>query len=894
MKVNFTQTFFLFVLLLIGTSASAQNQGWCGTEQMVQQLYQDHPELLQEFLNQEAKYDKSKPRKDKGDEVYIIPIVFHVLHQNGPENISDAQIFDQIEILNRDMRKLNADTSTILPLFRPIASDIKIEFRLAQIDPDGNCTNGIDRIYTTRTNSANDSSKLNPWPREKYLNVWTARKLETGWAGYAYYPSAVTGSMIMRDGIMMLQDYVGSIGTSNENKSRCLTHEVGHWLDLGHPWNRTINISINVGLACGDDAVDDTPTTKGHQTCPDLLTPDCYNEELVNGVFHFDNVTQATGTTDPTAVPAGLYDLNITPFKAVGINDSSTVNGAFSFNGWSTGAPDGATAQSQLTGDINTSKYYEFMIAPKLGNVISISGLKFKVNRSDNGPRNYAVRSSVNNFSTNANCASTNSDVSVTNKVFFIKNDATTQEDGSTITLAGYTNRENPITFRIYAWNAEDTTGSFAIDSLTIQGLAGVVENIQNHMEYSYCTNMFTKGQSDRMRVAVESPVSGRSNLWSPSNLIATGVANPAPCKPSADFSASMVRICKGNTITFTKNVSNGTETTRAWAFEGGTPPTSTLENPVIKYNTPGVYSVTFTATNGLGTSTETKTNYIVVEESTAQLVFNGGYAEGFDNASVLTGNNWSVVDLENNNHSWKHVIGKGLSQSNGLMVDAFGSFNPDMDELISPSFDFSGSKPQSLSFKYSGATRNVAGAATDVLNILFSKDCGKTWSVRGSVKAEDLANNGVKSTSFTTDANSIWNEKTITINSTYWVDKVFIKFQYVSSDSSNNVYFDDFRLNGTAGLNENMQNSIGLSCYPNPAQNSATISYHLIQPAKVQLQLVDIAGKVVFAENESTAEAGNQTTTVSKKELNLNGGVYFIKLSVDGQISTQKLVWLD
>ncbi|MES2627973.1 MAG: M43 family zinc metalloprotease [Bacteroidota bacterium] len=418
-----TLTALFFTSLTLYT-ATAQDLKYCGTDQAMHELYRQHPELRQAFIDNEAILDKAKPSKDKdGNTVYIIPIVFHILHQNGPENISDEQVADAVDILNRDMRKLNADTANIIPLFQPLAADIRIEFRLATIDPQGNCTNGVDRIYTSRTSYANDSSKLNPWPREKYLNVWTAKALATGWAGYAYYPSAATGDMMMRDGIMILQDYIGSIGTSNPYKSRALTHEVGHWLDLGHPWNRTINISINVGLACGDDGVEDTPVTKGHQSCPNLLTPDCSIDQLQSGLLDFSSVTTSSGTNDPTAAPAVYTKLQPTQFKATGLSSNPTAAGSFSFSGWGTGAPDAATSTAQLTGSIDLTRYYEFTIAPSTGNSMNITALDFDVLRSANGPRSFAIRLSQGNYSNNLLPALSNNQLQTSNGEVFFVND---------------------------------------------------------------------------------------------------------------------------------------------------------------------------------------------------------------------------------------------------------------------------------------------------------------------------------------------------------------------------------------------------------------------------------------------------------------------------------------
>ena len=151
--------------------------------------------------------------------------------------------------------------SSIVSVFKPIAADCEIEFRLANIDPNGNCTNGIERIPSILTYNADDNSKLDPWPSNQYLNVWVVSDLgNSGAAAYAYYPGTAPAG---KDGVIAIHGYIGSIGTGSLGRSRVLTHEIGHCLNLAHVWGST----NNPGVACGDDGVNDTPITKGWTAC---------------------------------------------------------------------------------------------------------------------------------------------------------------------------------------------------------------------------------------------------------------------------------------------------------------------------------------------------------------------------------------------------------------------------------------------------------------------------------------------------------------------------------------------------------------------------------------------------------------------------------------------------
>jgi PKD repeat protein len=269
----------LGVLAAVGLMATVQVNAQesnfkCGLQHQLKKLYAEDPQMEADYRQLVNQYKETRVIGGKKRMVYHIPIVFHVLHEYGSENVTDAQIYDQMEILNEDYRKLNADTNQVVPAFDTLIADCMIEFHLATIDPYGNCTNGIEHIYTHQTSASDDFSKLNQWNRANYLNVWVVNSIgEAGVAGYAYYPTATTGGGFYIDGIIILNDYVGSIGTSSPYSSRALTHEIGHYLGLAHTWGSTNDPTV----ACGDDDVDDTPLTKGHNSCTafDLADSTC-------------------------------------------------------------------------------------------------------------------------------------------------------------------------------------------------------------------------------------------------------------------------------------------------------------------------------------------------------------------------------------------------------------------------------------------------------------------------------------------------------------------------------------------------------------------------------------------------------------------------------------------
>lgn len=95
-----------------------------------------------------------------------------------------------------------------------------------------------------------------------------------------------------------------------------------------------------------------------------------------------------------------------------------------------------------------------------------------------------------------------------------------------------------------------------------------------------------------------------------------------AGAAPVANFSSNVTSGSAPLTVSFfDQSINNPANWT--WSFEGGIPATSTLTNPVVTYNTPGVYSVTLTASNAFGSDVESKAQYIVVSQSGSEPIAN-------------------------------------------------------------------------------------------------------------------------------------------------------------------------------------------------------------------------------------------------------------------------------
>jgi hypothetical protein len=253
--------------------APALAQRSCGSD--YEQQYQNATPVIQQQMTaieqQTQRYQLAATNRTALN--ITIPVVVHVLYSTASENVSDAQIQSQVDVLNEDFRKLNADVSNTPAAFANLAADMELQFVLASRDPNGNATTGIERKASTRTTwGTNDAMKststggLNAWPADQYLNLWVCN-IGGSILGYAQFP----GGGASTNGVVITTTAFGRRGSAVApfNLGRTATHEVGHWLNLRHIWG---------AANCGNDLVDDTPTQQtSNFGCPSFPRRTCGN-----------------------------------------------------------------------------------------------------------------------------------------------------------------------------------------------------------------------------------------------------------------------------------------------------------------------------------------------------------------------------------------------------------------------------------------------------------------------------------------------------------------------------------------------------------------------------------------------------------------------------------------
>lgn len=277
----------LLLFLLCATVAQAQQLNQvhkCYTNEHLDFLHLVHPGLKenikQTFETAQAHAEQKASIKSLFDTTYRIPVVFHVVYNGSIQNLDQALLESQIEVLNEDFNRLNIDTANTRTIFKDRASSVGFEFFLATIDPDGNPTNGITRTPTTEVYNffdldamKNASTGKAAWDTDEYLNIWVC-DLGGFILGFAYPPSAAPNwpagqspSSVDYEGVVLHYEIVGRnnpLATGQlaiADQGRSAVHEVGHFWGLRHIWGDSGN-PFAPGVDCdlsADDGFSDTP-----------------------------------------------------------------------------------------------------------------------------------------------------------------------------------------------------------------------------------------------------------------------------------------------------------------------------------------------------------------------------------------------------------------------------------------------------------------------------------------------------------------------------------------------------------------------------------------------------------------------------------------------------------
>lgn len=220
-----------------------------------------------------------------------IPVVVHIVYQTEEENISDEQVWSQMDALNKDFNRENDNLDKVPSVFQSRIAEVGFEFCLASIDPNGMPTNGITRTSTSSEleyfPAANwiyytVTGGKDAWNTAEYLNIWVTKTKEGNAIGFGSRPFQ---NPEKEDGIIVAAQYFGTIEKANPpfHLGKTATHEVGHYFNLLHPWGQETNCN-------SDDLVADTPLqSKQYNGCPAPTESSCDSQDITANFMNFSD-----------------------------------------------------------------------------------------------------------------------------------------------------------------------------------------------------------------------------------------------------------------------------------------------------------------------------------------------------------------------------------------------------------------------------------------------------------------------------------------------------------------------------------------------------------------------------------------------------------------------------
>ena len=357
--------------------------------------------------------------------------------------------------------------------------------------------------------------------------------------------------------------------------------------------------------------------------------------------------------------------------------------------------------------------------------------------------------------------------------------------------------------------------------------------------------------------------------------------ATSDPFPPAARFSANVTSICSGSSINFT-DLSAGFPDTRNWTFVGGTPGTSTDQNPTVSYAIPGIYDVTLEVSNTEGSDTEVMTGYVEVGQT-------GGipFMEGFENDFPPA--NWKINNPDAGLAFEKSVQSGNLSTSSMIMNNADNSVTGEIDEVWLHPINFSTGVNTAMTFDV-GYTQFDA-SSPDELRVYATTICEPTtgdWQevfmkthtdLETAVVATAQSNDWVPSTE------ADWRMETVDLSAYDGEQFVLLKFHNTSGYGTR-IWIDNINIDGTLGV-KNIQKEMDVNVYPNPSSTDFTVVLNVSERDTYRIEVTNALGQLV--ETMKFSSVGENRKQLQMREQ--QAGVYFLTVYSSSGKETVKLI---
>ena len=896
----------VFGVLFIASSALAQV---CGTyEGSLEEKIKKYPHFYQSLEAKDAEIKlahqkalENMTHQKTGEGKKIIPVVVHVIHNGGSENLSMAQIQNGLDHLNDNINGQAYNFLSVTPdIFAAVRGDLNVEFRLAKIDPNGNPTSGVVRVQSeltvatvTETLSRDRVKTLSYWNSFQYFNIWVVQSMPAGpdpstdpaLNGYAQfpYPNPTFGNNMSTDGVMIR----AAVFAAGET----ITHEVGHWLGLCHTWDCG-------GGTCGTDNVADTPI-------------DREGTFDFNGTFPFhaglSNPSGAPGVWGclvDSLNPAGEMYMNYMDYQADayqsmftkgqdevmnevldGVYDAveDTTGIGYREYMWSaeniaaTGVSDGfvppfCTQEADFSSTAGVSSMCE-------GEQIIVKG-----NQSAFGAGNITsfiwdfgdgiTDNSGNNFLSHTYSSANSYDVTLTVEYNeLIESKAADLADLDIVGASSYDSIVESLIVQgteqeLNDLGASNITLHLDIDSLSLNSKwkynAPEDSVVGAHSSFLLGLDtfllVFTAEYGDSLSLEEYDRLDGCFLTWQQDSI---GWQGDTLTYYYGNYESIAYDAYFMDTLFYRGNLDKKTY--------------------VAYYNNSCVSSIT-------------KEDFITVHPSSSSSNASS-YAYSFEseydwdggdwqtNQSIDSGNQWNFNNT--NNTAWEWVDYAAVDGTASIKIEGENMLVGRSAVIISKAYDLSAFTTPAIRFSWSGASVNTF--PVNELAVTYSDNCGETWKALSTIGAVETSNAGLYTTNFKPNA-SEWD--TIVMTASQLKDSnIRFKIEYIVNGTANNFYLDNIMIGEESSLMIAENNaSSRIAMFPNPAKGYATIALENIADQNVEVTLINILGEEVHR-----LYSGRVISMYQEIPVNLTSfekGIYFVKVSTHGDIVlTDKLI---
>ncbi|MGB1294908.1 MAG: M43 family zinc metalloprotease [Flavobacteriales bacterium] len=901
------------LLMLLGLSfglfAQAQEDRCGSTLQNHYSQYQDQPEVLKALKLKDQAFneklrtqssDHSLFRMDAAAEdtvVRYIPVVFHILHRDGQHNVSTDQIYDQLETLNEDFRRLNANRNTTPEPFQFTRDSLGFTFSGSDVST----LVGPNKymVFQQGTEGVN--------AEDFEFNIQSGNKV------VLHFTNNDFGN-------------VPSVTASNGETITYKAIDVEGVTDMEVVMN-AVKDALNADFSTYFTATEDTTSTL---TDPTLIV---VNKQRGNAGSYIEGIGSASiglaqrmvgryvaadariefvlAKLDPNGNPTTGINRVYSDRAFLANEPSTAISGAVNYNTWRN--------EPKSVSQWDPTKYFniwsvENISSPGGGSILGFAQFPTQLSWA---PHTDGVILRSDELGSIGTAHAGNLGRTLTHEaghwlqLLHIWGDDDTRPDGSSI--------NDPVT------SADDlvivSSGSDEVFDTPNQGnrtpnscptfkVVGEVNSLHgdmfmNYMDYGDdpCMSLFTFGQVQRMRGALDE---FRTHIWSDENLAATGIGpdfDASTLKPGVDLFYNKRHILEGKVIRFTASaVNTDAASTYNWTFTSGTTVLTETGNIAnVTFDVPGVYDVKLEVSNANGTTAETKKGliYVVKDETVdAPVYFN------FTNYAEVHGDNpWATPVKLNTNAGWTWTnIGSPNDGAEGGLRISSSDFNESDVQMLK----FKPLNTQNLStgatftFDYSYVKKTPSTDDRFVVKYKTSKNSA-VWirafemstnpALNNSNQEEGMSINGgdLQYLPFTPVAGD-WKTVSFNLPSPFrgkdWVE---VEVEYYGRDG-NYFYFDNVNISNAPLSTVDSEFEKSFTVYPNPSKGDATIEFTTENNADVQLEVVDLLGKVHGTKSQDFVSGVNKVN-VSTIAGDLSNGVYFVKVANNNKVYTKKFV---